>query len=653
MNITEEIRNLIHSDEFKKLLKINDNQITLSFEDLLLINREVADYMITHPLDGVEKLEEGINSGLIIKGRVRFTDISRYCNISIREMRAKHYGVMSSVDGVIKQAGEVISKIYNREMECPNCGSIININQDDEEREPSRCTCGYKGPFKVLREYFVDLQTIVLEESPDNLEIIKQPKRLHVVLEDGLVDPKLERRTLPGSRVLAIGVLKDIPIYKNGKKTNRREKALMANNIIPLNEDFDDVKITPEEEEKIKELSKQQGLMNKFVDSFSSSILGNEHIKRAIILQLLGGSRRKKSDGQFSRDNIHILLIGNRSTGKSVLLKNASEILPKSGHAVGKGISGVGLTAAVVKDEITGQYMLESGLIPMANGSMVAIDEIDKVKPEDRDFLHECMEQGSISINKAQVSHKLNARTSILAAANPRNSEFNYTEDIAHQINMPLTLISRFDCIFIMKDEVKDVRDNLIADKILNEHTDNFETSELNKDMIKKYILYARKFTPILNKEAIEHIKEFYTSLRREGKKRDKNIIQIATRQLEGIIRLTEASAKLRLSDEANKQDAEMAIEVMKSWLKDVGYDSEAGVFDVNSIMEPPKGKKAKFEYIMSIFRRSKKDKMSYKEIEMNLEEALFKKEELWEILKSMKLHGLFFEPTRGIFQTI
>ena len=399
------------------------------------------------------------------------------------------------------------------------------------------------------------------------------------------------------------------------------------------------------------ELSKTPELLTKFTDSFASSIMGNEHIKRAILLQLLGGSRRKKSDGQYTRDNIHILLVGSRSTGKSMLLKNAYEMLPKARMSSGKGASGVGLTASVVKDELTGQYMLESGAIPLANRSLMVFDEADKVSPTDRDYLHECMEDGRITISKASIQATLQAQTSILAAANPRNSEFNQFDDIAHQINMPLTLISRFDCIFIMKDEVRDLKDSLIADKILNEHTDNFEACEISKDIMKKYIVYARKITPILSKEAIEYIKNFYTALRKDGK--SKKVIQISPRQLEGIIRLAEAAAKFRLSSTAEIQDAEVAIVVMKSWLGEVGYNKDTNTFDVNSILEPPKQKKDKFQVILSVYKKLNKNKLFCWEIEKEIDELVIPKNDIWDVMKSMKLHGYFYEPQRGLFHLV
>ena len=271
--------------------------------------------------------------------------------------------------------------------------------------------------------------------------------------------------------------------------------------------------------------------------------------------------------------------------------------------------------------------------------------------PNVREHLHECMENGVISISKVGNQQILNAHTSILAAANPKTSEFNINEDIVHQINMPVSLLSRFDGIFIVKDEANESKDELIADKILSEHGGDTEKAELSQEFMKQYITYARKLNPIINKEAQEMIKKFYLDLRKAGKGR--NIIQMATRQLEGIVRLAQAHAKYRLSKIASKQDAEVAIEVMQSWLRQMGVDEETGLFNANKLTEPPRSKQKKFNYILQLFEKANKKKMYCHEIESLTDETMLPKDEIWDILKSMKLHGYFFEPSRGLFQLI
>jgi replicative DNA helicase Mcm len=646
--ITTTIQELLSDKDFLKTIKQEDGQLYISLQLITELSPELADEIQKHPNKTLLKLKEILEEKYLLKGNIRLTHIPEGVQMLIRQSRSKHVGKLVAFEGIIRQAGKVLSRVYKRALDCPSCGSNVSTFELGEELKSCRCmTCGKF--MKVTAEELIDNQTLVLEESADLLDSAKQPERIHIVIEDGLVDPKLERRALPGTRILAVGILKDVELKKNATK---RTRVLDVNNIIPMEEEID-TDISHEMEEKIKEMSKDPGLFNKFIDSFASSIIGNEHIKRAILLQLLGGSRRKKSDRTDTRDNIHILLIGSRSTGKSALLKNAYEVLPKARRVNGKGASGVGITASVSKDEITGQFMLEAGAIALANNSLCIIDEMDKINPESRDHLHECMEDSTITVSKAGINQTLHAKTSILAAANPRTSEFNMFDDIAHQINMPLTLISRFDCIFVMKDVAREDKDELIAEKILSEHTDDFSENEIDLDILKKYILYARRLAPKLTKDASKFIREFYTSLRKEGSSRGQQVISISTRQLEGIVRLAEAHAKFRLSEEATTEDAEVAIDVMKSWLKEVGYDKEAGMFNVNSIMEPPKSKMAQYKLIENVFSKLDKNKMYHHELEKEIPDDIISHKKLWNVLKEMKVQGMLFEPRRGLFQLI
>jgi DNA replication licensing factor MCM2 len=348
--IIENIQELLSDKDFLKTIKQQDGQLYISLELITELSPDLADEIQKRPSKTLDKLREILEEKYLLKGNIRLTNIPKCHQMLIRQSRSKHVNKLVAFEGIIRQAGKVLSRVYKRQLDCPSCGTTVSTFELGEELKSNRCmSCGKF--MKVNSEELIDNQTLVLEESADLLDSAKQPERIHIIIEDGLVDPKLERRALPGTRILAVGILKDIELKKNSTK---RTRVLDVNNIIPMEEEID-MDISSEMETKIREMSKDPQLLNKFIDSFASSIIGNEHIKRAILLQLLGGSRRKKSDRTETRDNIHILLIGSRSTGKSVLLKNAYEVLPKSRRANGKGASGVGLTAAVVRDEVTGQ----------------------------------------------------------------------------------------------------------------------------------------------------------------------------------------------------------------------------------------------------------------------------------------------------------
>jgi len=319
--------------------------------------------------------------------------------------------------------------------------------------------------------------------------------------------------------------------------------------------------------------------------SIAPSVYGNEEIKKALTLQLFGGVPMLRSDGSYSREQIHGLLVGDPGVAKSVILKYLQEVSHKSRYVSGKSASGVGLTATVVKDELTGGYALEAGAMVLANKGSLFIDEFEKMSEEDRSNLHEGMSLGTISVSKASIQAKLNARTSILAAANPKFGRFDVSKPFASQINLAPSLLSRFDFIFVMRDVPEEIRDSMIADKIFGEHSTDRNDDILSKDMFKKYVAFAKSYKPKMGASALKILKEYYINLRKKTKVVDgKKVIPIGARQLEGLIRFSEASAKIRLRRTIISEDANTAIEVMESYLKEIGYDKKNDTFDVDAI---------------------------------------------------------------------
>src|SRR3989338_2828057 len=241
------------------------------------------------------------------------------------------------------------------------------LQLDTKFKEPSRCSCGRKGHFRLLSKDLVDAQNLLIEEAPENLEGGEQPKRLNVFLKEDLVEPKMEKKTTPGSKVKVYGIIKEIPILlKTGVQSTRFDLAMDINYIESVQEDYSTIELS--EDDKIKE---------------------------AIVLQMIGGIRKKKEDGTVMRGDIHILLVGDPGSGKSQILQFVSKAAPKARYVSGKGASGVGLTAAVVKDEILKGWALEAGALVLANKGIVVVDELDKMEKEDRSALHEAMEQQS------------------------------------------------------------------------------------------------------------------------------------------------------------------------------------------------------------------------------------------------------------------
>jgi replicative DNA helicase Mcm len=337
------------STQKKKLgliAKHGESVVEIDFNELSEHSPEISEDIINKPEETLNILELALaDSGLISDPRVRLESISKTQELKIRNIRAINLGKMISIEGIVRQASEVRPQVINARFECPSCGTILSIMQIEKKfQEPNRCSsCGRRGGFRILTKEMVDAQRLVLEESPDALSGGEQPKRMQVFLKEDLVDPKMEERTTPGSKVKVIGVLKEISLPLPTGIQTRFDLAIEANNVIPLEETFDDLSITEEEENQIKELATEPNIVEKLAKSISPSVWGYPEIKEALALQLFGGVQKQRSDGTKTRGDMHILLVGDPGVAKSVMLKFISTIAPKGRYVSGKSASGAGL----------------------------------------------------------------------------------------------------------------------------------------------------------------------------------------------------------------------------------------------------------------------------------------------------------------------
>lgn len=579
-----------HKKELLESKKRGGHVIFLDFESLIKFSKILSDEILEDPEETLRIFEQAIEqSPLIDRVRIRLKSLPKSQIVKIRDIRSKHLNEMIIVEGIIRQASDVRPRVVNAKFECPSCGTIIGVLQMEKKfREPPRCSCGRKGGFKLISKEMVDTQRLVVEESPESLSGGEQPKRINVFVKEDLVEPKMEEKTTPGSRVRAIGVLKEVavPLSTGGLSTSF-ELAIEANNLIPLEETFEEFDIDEEEERQILELSQNPNIFDKLAESIAPSVWGYEEIKKSLILQLFGGTKKELSDGSNSRGDIHILLVGDPGVAKSVILGFMSKIAPKGRYVVGKSTSGAGLTATVVRDEYLKGWALEAGAMVLANKGLVCIDELEKMDPQDRSAMHEAMEQQTVTISKANVQASLRAETSVLAAANPKFGRFDPYQPIAQQIDLPPTLINRFDIIFTLKDSPDRKKDAKIATHVLSEHIQETETLLISKDLLRKYVAYSKqRIKPKLTKEAIDELRNFYVELRNRPVSSESAVrpIPISARQLQALVRMSEAAAKVRLSDSVSKQDAQQSIEIIKYFLMQVGLDYESQTFDIDRI---------------------------------------------------------------------
>jgi DNA replication licensing factor MCM5 len=432
-----------------------------------------------------------------------------------------------------------------------------------------------KDPYQVLPDFseFVDFQILKIQECPDAIPTGEVPRTYQLICERDLVD-----KLVPGTRVTITGVY---TIMERKSTFDRNVVGLKLPYIICYSystEASGSRRLAPNftaaDKERFENMGKKSDIYKMVTDSIGEAIFGHHNIKKALGCMLFGGSAKLLPDKSRLRGDINILLLGDPSTAKSQFLKFIQKVAPIAVYTSGKGSSAAGLTAAIIKDPNSGEFQLEGGALVLADGGVVCIDEFDKMRPQDRVAIHEAMEQQTISIAKAGITTILNSRASVLAAANPVFGRYDDLKKVSDQIDLQTTILSRFDCIFIVRDERNEEADKKLAKHIMGLHAraqtagDSGSRTNLNVEELKNYIMYAKmNVNPRLNEEAAVTIQNLYIEDRkkvRQQKQEKKSHIPVTVRQLEATIRLSESIAKMRLSKEVTRNDVEEAHKLFK-----------------------------------------------------------------------------------------
>jgi len=463
---------------------------------------------------------------------------------------------------------------------------------------------------------YKNYQVITLQEMPERARVGQLPRSVELVVENDLVD-----HVKPGDRVLTRGVYRPLTAGQQGNQVmSVFNTKLMVNNIQIIGKEVGAVHLTGADVGNIRDIARREDVLDVMSQSLCPSIFGHSFVKKALILQLLGGCERNLENGTHLRGDINVLLVGDPSTAKSQLLRSVLDIAPLAISTTGRGSSGVGLTAAVTMDPETNEKRLEAGAMVLADRGIVCIDEFDKMGENDRVAIHEVMEQQTVTIAKAGIHASLNARCSVVAAANPVYGQYDKTRRPQENIGLPDSLLSRFDLLFIVLDQLDPALDRRLSEHVLKSHqwrrpgtvmepeplnqgstlclddpADQVQDAAvwqrvgrgaapdgptagsgsgdlLTKDFLRKYLFFAKnRIQPVLSDEAMEAISSAYAAMR--GKQSNKNL-PVTARSLETIIRLSSAHAKVRLSTSVTVQDVEMAVELMSFVLfHEIGTD--------------------------------------------------------------------------------
>jgi replicative DNA helicase Mcm len=525
-----------------------------------------------------------------------------------------------------------------------------------------------------MRSLFVDTQKIEIQESPEGLRGGDQPERLTAYAEDDLC-----KYISPGDKVVLNGTLRSHQKMTGPIKTTFFDWFLDINSIELEEHEFEEVEITPEEEEQILKISKNKSIYRDIVASIAPTIYGMDLEKEALALQMFGGVAKTMPDGTRIRGDAHILLVGDPGTAKSQLLRYISNLVPRGIYASGKASTAAGLTAAAVHDEFgEGRWTLEAGALVLADKGLACIDELDKMSEQDSGAMHEAMEQQMISVAKAGITATLQSRCAILAAANPKEGRFDEHSYLVDQINLPPTLLSRFDVIFALTDKPDQARDAALAAHITNTHLAG-EIAQYRKNVqdrkysaedekaamekveptykpafLRKYIAYARsRIFPVMTKDTMEIIREYYVNIRAQSKtaEGEGGAVPMTPRQVEALIRLSEASARVRLSNKVTTEDAERAKKIVEYFLRKVA--SEGGRLDIDAIMTgTTHSQRERIHSILDIVEELDEGRgVTEEEITRRMSQDGVPEEKVRRDIERMHNEGRLFNPTSGRYK--
>jgi replicative DNA helicase Mcm len=582
--------NEFYRDDLTRAAAEGWKSVEIDFSNLDKFDVELSDYLLENPeevLPIVEDVIKQFDTGLVdAKLKIRFFNLPESKNIRIRNIRSEHVGKMITVDGMVKRASEIRPEIAETVFRCPECGNEITIIQTERIiTAPVECdSCRNRKGFKLVGQKMkmYDARWIVVEE-PFEIVTGERPSTIGIYLKEDLTSPRMQNKTDPGNRIKVVGVMKQLPKRMKDSRSRQMDIFLDAIHVESVEAVWEELEITEEDEMAIIEVGKDPLVFQKLIGSIAPSMYEMDDVKEAIILQLFGGEPKALVDGTRIRGNIHLLLVGDPSAGKSQLLQLVTKVMPRGRYVSGSGITAAGITATVIKDEeLMGGWVLEAGALIMANRSVCAIDEFSKVAPNDRVALQEAMSMETISIAKASIVATLPAQTAILAGGNPKFGRFDPFIPIREQVDIDEVLLTRFDLKFALRDLPNPEVDTKVADHILKvRHFEEEAKPVFSTEFLRKYIAYARsRIHPVLTKEAGEKLKEFYLEMR--SKAGEEAPISITLRQYESLIRMAEASAKIRLSSIVDPEDVDRSIRLMKKSLRDFGFEPETGKIDID-----------------------------------------------------------------------
>lgn len=609
--------NYKYFNRINNMMASNAQSLVVDYIDFDSFNPSLAKQITHDPDEMLEAFNEAVLSILReihpdyeqeIRDKIRVRMGNYTVQKGLREINADLIDKLVSVSGMVVRSSEVKPLAKKVAYRCTNCNTVTEAQLKGLVlKKPQKCPACSEKELEMDPEtsIFIDFQMVRLQELPEDLPAGQLPHYVEVTVMGDLVD-----QCRPGDRIMLTGIIRiEQEQLAPQAKTSLFRLRMEGNNIEYIGgragskdtRSVERIMISAEDERQIRTIASKPDAYDKLIASFAPHIYGHETLKESILLLIVGSVTKKLEDGSTRRGDINVLMVGDPGTAKSEMLKFAAKIAPRGLYTSGRGSTAAGLTAAVIRDK-SGIMMLEAGAVVLGDQGLVCIDEFDKIKPEDRSALHEVMEQQTCSVAKGGIVATLNARTSILAAANPVYGKYDPYKNITENVNLPVPLLTRFDLIFIVRDIPEREKDNLVASHILEIHKDTEHAAKpaIEIDLFSKYLSYARETEPALTQEAIDIIRSYYMDMR---KVESEGMITVTPRQLEGLVRLATARARLLLKDRVDAEDASRAIYLVEQMLRTAGVDVNTGKMDVGVLYGKPQSEVSKSKTLMDVFK--------------------------------------------------